>query len=207
MYPLWPDTRSRSRTARQFCNAACKMRHARGQAPARPTFPALPAWHHGRFEDFATAYAGQVDDRRDRCPLRQETFAHLCGAGGVCRRSSCPAAGWCVSRAGMSIRRAMQCWEAMPNLHYVTASSYVMDGHGAKPPSASPARGTGVAAKGQAAPRTSGMAPRRPAAGELHGRDSRAPSGPWHLDQQQFKWQQSLVGFERTCTATPPAVM
>ena len=41
----------------------------------------------------------------------------------------------------------MQCWEAMPNLHYVTVGSYVMDGHGAKPPSASPARGDGSGGK------------------------------------------------------------
>ena len=64
MYPLWPDTRAAARRGRrrQFCNAACKMRHARGQvAPVRPTFPALPAWHHGRFEAYAQDYAGLVD--------------------------------------------------------------------------------------------------------------------------------------------------
>jgi hypothetical protein len=46
---------------RRFCNDACKMRHQRGMArPQPPTLPPLPAWHHGRFEDYADAYAGQV---------------------------------------------------------------------------------------------------------------------------------------------------
>ena len=54
---------------RKFCNPACKMRHQRGtlapvRAPrtqARPDGPVVPALHHGRFEDYAQAYRGQID--------------------------------------------------------------------------------------------------------------------------------------------------
>jgi DNA methylase len=46
---------------RRFCSDACKMRFARGTPPPkRPTLPPLPVWHHGRFEDYAPVYAGQV---------------------------------------------------------------------------------------------------------------------------------------------------
>lgn len=64
-----PFTRTEGqRQSRRYCTDRCKMRYFRQQAlrQARPPTTAPMPWeapvlHHGRFEDFAEAYRGQID--------------------------------------------------------------------------------------------------------------------------------------------------
>jgi hypothetical protein len=64
-----PFTRtSEQRLSRRYCTDRCKMRYFRQQAQRQAIPPTTapmpweqPVLHHGRFEDFAEAYRGQID--------------------------------------------------------------------------------------------------------------------------------------------------
>jgi hypothetical protein len=165
----------------------------------RPAVPLAPAWHHGRFQDCALAYAGKVDVIVTDPPYGKRYLPIYSALADFALTVLVPG-GWLVCLSGWDEHQAvMQAWAARPDLHYVTVGTYIMQGRGGKVSRRLPGTG-GRAWQQHAKPilvyeRHGTLADRR--RGSFSDVILIPPTGAADLDQQTFKWQQSLMGFER----------
>ena len=184
---------------RRFCNDACKMRLARsGVALPQPTLPPLPAWHQGRFQDYAQEYAGLVDVLITDPPYGKKNLPCYDALATFAQTVLKPG-GWLLALVGDVERHAVECcWNALPWWQYVHLIMYRMLGN-----------------KGEGTTRTA-MGARyfnRFKKGllfyERHGTKSERRRGTFsdvidvplpekaEMDKDEFKWQQNLLGFEQ----------
>jgi DNA methylase len=114
---------------RQFCNAACKMRQQRRTAaPMRPNFPIVPAYHLGRFEDYADAYAGQIDVIIVDPPYGRKWLPLYESLGQFAHTTLVPG-GWLLCLTGSQVlSTVLPAWEAMGFEHITTGCYEVREG-------------------------------------------------------------------------------
>jgi hypothetical protein len=163
--------------------------------PART--PERPVWHLGRFEDHAQDYAGIVDVILTDLPYGKKNLP-IYAALATFAQTVLKPGGWLLCLSGWEEHTAvLNCWDAT-RLEYVTVCSYVMLGHGGQ--------GYKTLSTGRQYWQRHGKALlwyQQPGSIVHHRRagttDTFVVEEPDRadMDQDEFKWQQSLRGFRQ----------
>lgn len=199
------------RLSRRYCSDRCKMRFHRQQARRQeaPVASAIMPWdqpvlYHGRFEDYAEAYLGQIDviltdppyDRK-ALPVYQAlaTFADTVLVPG----------GWLLCMTGKGIVFDVFPRLSIPGLEYLTAIDYRMTSSRSKAQKWTTTGKRFWQERHKPVLWFQKRALRRPGARGTHPAHRRAGGsdfvdadvqGGMDLDQVQYPDQQSLMGFQ-----------
>ena len=130
-----PFTRTgHQRQSRRYCADRCKMRffRQRAQRQALPPTTAPMPWqapvlHHGRFEDFAEAYRGQIDVILTDPPYERAALPVYAALVTLASTVLVPG-GYFLCLTGKGLLPEIFALFAVPTLEYVTQIDYVFPG-------------------------------------------------------------------------------